>query len=81
MNASPRYQAELRDWIKCAAPSDTFQGRLFNDITHRVDGTFVTLEADEVTWCGTDCFVHIGASIYALWNSYKRKEKDLFDEN
>lgn len=83
MNSGPKIVAELRDWTKINEPRDTFQGRVFNDISHLYsDGFFVTLEADNVDWNDAGALVYDGARIYVLWFIHQRKsKKDLFDEN
>jgi hypothetical protein len=83
MNSGPKIVAELRDWNKLNVERDTFQGRIHNDISHQyVDGTFVTLEADNVAWNETGALVYVGAKIYVLWFIHQRKsKKDLLDEN
>lgn len=64
--------AELRNWIKTADVRDTFQGYIFNDSAHEKDGTFKTIEADEVLETTSGLVVTVKNHAYYLWNSFKR---------
>lgn len=67
------FLAELRKWVKTDALRDTFQGYVFNDDSHaQKDGTFVTVEADDVVWHNEGCIVYCKKHIYNLWNTRKR---------
>ncbi len=71
------FVAELRSWHETTDSEGrpVFQGRAFNDITHRHrDGDFVTIDAHDVHWTpdGDGWVTHQGGRIYALWKVHKR---------
>lgn len=77
----PNIIGELRDWSKTedSEKRDVFQGRTFNDITHRHrDGEFKTINAQDVLWNKDGCLVTENAqgNIWVLWNAHKREKKD-----
>lgn len=79
---TPNLRAELRNWFKTTEERDTFQGYLYNDNTHVRDGTFITLQADNVEWNKDGVLIWVGSCVYWAWNAHKKvPEKDLFDEN
>ena len=76
-HVQPRIIAELRDWVKTGDIHDTFQGKVFNDTSHKHrDGEFITLFADDVKWHEGSCLVYVGIEIYILWIGQKHIKKE-----
>lgn len=70
------FMAELRDWVKTASARDTFQGYIFNDDSHKHEnGTFVTIEADDVSEHAQGLIVYVKKQIFNLWNTRKRAKQ------
>lgn len=70
------FMAELRNWVKTSSPRDTFQGYIYNDDAHKhADGTFVTIEADDVTEHPQGLIVYVKKQIFNLWDTRKREAK------
>lgn len=65
--------AELRRWVRVDTERDTFQGYIYNDDSQAKDGTFLTVEADDVTSFTEGLMVQCKKHVYYLWNTQKRE--------
>lgn len=78
---TPSMKAELRNWVQTSDERDTFQGYIYNDVSHSKDGTFITIHADNVERNNDGILIYDGANVYWAWNVHRRRTGDKLLDN